>query len=190
MTGGFKLAWLLTANRACVLCQHRKIKCDRSTPCSNCVKVSPRFPAAVLNVRNFVLTTIPKANVTCTPSTPAPARKRRRPNQDLQQRLARCEELLQEYATAKPPNETSEQSSVDEPVKSMGTLIIDDSGVRFMDSFLWANVHDEVCIYFSPTNVPNMPGRQLELLAYPHDHVANCWHRLTSGPSSELCVRS
>jgi hypothetical protein len=25
---------------ACVLCQHRKIKCDRSTPCSNCVKVS------------------------------------------------------------------------------------------------------------------------------------------------------
>ena len=25
---------------ACVLCQHRKIKCDRNTPCSNCVKVS------------------------------------------------------------------------------------------------------------------------------------------------------
>ncbi len=26
---------------ACVLCQHRKIKCDRNTPCSNCVKVMP-----------------------------------------------------------------------------------------------------------------------------------------------------
>lgn len=24
---------------ACVLCQHRKIKCDRTMPCSNCVKV-------------------------------------------------------------------------------------------------------------------------------------------------------
>lgn len=24
---------------ACVLCQHRKIKCDRNTPCSNCLKV-------------------------------------------------------------------------------------------------------------------------------------------------------
>lgn len=24
---------------ACVLCQHRKIKCDRNTPCSNCIKV-------------------------------------------------------------------------------------------------------------------------------------------------------
>jgi len=33
------------------------------------------------------------------PSTPAPARKRRRPNQDLQERLARCEELLKQYAT-------------------------------------------------------------------------------------------
>lgn len=45
---------------------------------------------------------IPQANVKCTPSTPAPARKRRRPNQDLQERLARCEELLKEYATEKP----------------------------------------------------------------------------------------
>lgn len=25
---------------ACVLCQHRKIKCDRNTPCSNCLKVT------------------------------------------------------------------------------------------------------------------------------------------------------
>lgn len=27
---------------ACVLCQHRKIKCDRNFPCANCVKVGPR----------------------------------------------------------------------------------------------------------------------------------------------------
>ncbi|KAK9773797.1 putative Fungal-specific transcription factor domain-containing protein [Seiridium cardinale] len=107
---------------ACVLCQHRKIKCDRHSPCSNCLK----------------------AGVTCTPSTPAPARKRRRPNQDLQQRLARCEELLQEYATAKPPSTGNEPSSPEEPWKSMGKLVVDDDGVRFMDSFLWATVHDEV----------------------------------------------
>lgn len=25
---------------ACVLCQHRKIKCDRTFPCANCLKVS------------------------------------------------------------------------------------------------------------------------------------------------------
>lgn len=27
---------------ACVLCQHRKIKCDRNFPCANCVKVGRR----------------------------------------------------------------------------------------------------------------------------------------------------
>ena len=26
---------------ACVLCQHRKIKCDRTFPCANCIKVFP-----------------------------------------------------------------------------------------------------------------------------------------------------
>lgn len=82
--------------------------------------------------------------MTCTPSTPAPARKRRRPNQDLQQRLARCEELLQEYATAKPPSASAEPSNVDELWKTQGSLIVDESGVRFMDSFLWAEVHTEL----------------------------------------------
>ena len=72
------------------------------------------------------------------------ARKRRRPNQDLQQRLARCEELLQEYATAKPPSASAEPSNVDESWKTQGSLIVDESGVRFMDSFLWAEVHTEV----------------------------------------------
>ncbi|KAI0852163.1 fungal-specific transcription factor domain-containing protein [Daldinia vernicosa] len=108
---------------ACVLCQNRKIKCDRRTPCSNCIK----------------------ANVSCTPSTPAPARKRRRPNQDLQQRLARCEELLSEYATAKPPAPSSiESPTQDESWKPLGKLIVDDGGVKFIDSFLWATIHSEL----------------------------------------------
>ncbi|KAL7625626.1 hypothetical protein AAE478_004846 [Parahypoxylon ruwenzoriense] len=108
---------------ACVLCQNRKIKCDRKTPCSNCIK----------------------ANITCTPSTPAPARKRRRPNQDLQQRLARCEELLSEYATAKPSAPSSTESpSQDDTWKPLGKLIVDDGGVKFIDSFLWASIHNEL----------------------------------------------
>ncbi|KAI1758557.1 fungal-specific transcription factor domain-containing protein [Hypoxylon sp. FL1150] len=108
---------------ACVLCQNRKIKCDRKTPCSNCIK----------------------ANVTCTPSTPAPARKRRRPNQDLQQRLARCEELLSEYATARPaPPSSAGSPSQDDNWKPLGKLIVDDGGVKFIDSFLWANIHSEL----------------------------------------------
>ncbi|KAK7420845.1 hypothetical protein QQZ08_010246 [Neonectria magnoliae] len=130
---------------ACVLCQHRKIKCDRNTPCSNCIK----------------------ANVTCTPSTPAPARKRRRPNQDLQERLARCEHLLKQYADGSVPSPTSQmpqmssrddsQSDVSATTptgsesqlpqlkwKPAGKMVKDDGGVRFMDSYLWASIHEEL----------------------------------------------
>lgn len=97
----------------------------------------------------------PKANVKCTPSTPAPARKRRRPNQDLQERLARCEELLKEYATEKPEDEAAtpphrEQAPLYDDSKSnwqpAGKLIQEDGGVRFMDNFLLGTVYDEVGI--------------------------------------------
>ncbi|KAL2681228.1 hypothetical protein Neosp_008836 [[Neocosmospora] mangrovei] len=125
---------------ACVLCQHRKIKCDRNTPCSNCIK----------------------ANVTCTPSTPAPARKRRRPNQDLQERLARCEQLLKQYADGTVPSPSAQASPamnsamsdvmVSTPNnydsqtkwKPTGKMVKEEGGVRFMDSYLWANIHEEL----------------------------------------------
>ncbi|KEY67864.1 hypothetical protein S7711_05001 [Stachybotrys chartarum IBT 7711] len=127
---------------ACVLCQHRKIKCDRNSPCSNCIK----------------------ANVTCTPSTPAPARKRRRPNQDLQERLAKCEELLKQYAgqpvplqgSQTPPERfpshpasepaTTSPLSTDSHTKwqTAGKVVHDESGVRFMDNYLWATVYEEL----------------------------------------------
>lgn len=158
---------------ACVLCQHRKIKCDRSTPCSNCVKVrrsllpqSSSMPGlrALANLAH-------QAGVTCTPSTPAPARKRRRPNQDLQERLARCEELLKQYATGgSPPSTASNPPSVaatsatpapkkeiDTPSsvtssESQSTIlpqprykIIQEDGVsRFMDSRIWGTIVEEV----------------------------------------------
>ncbi|KAK9439968.1 fungal specific transcription factor domain-containing protein [Metarhizium brunneum] len=134
---------------ACVLCQHRKIKCDRNSPCSNCIK----------------------ANVTCVPSTPAPARKRRRPNQDLQERLARCEELLKQYANGSapgqqqpppPPPQQTETPATDHFARSdkseptpLGSdnssnwkpacrMVNDDGSVRFMDSYIWATVYEEL----------------------------------------------
>ncbi len=95
----------------------------------------------------------PKANVKCTPSTPAPARKRRRPNQDLQERLARCEELLKEYATTEKTDSPSTQSwnlpTYDESYmkwQPKGKLVKEDGGVRFMDGFLLGTVYDEVCL--------------------------------------------
>jgi hypothetical protein len=62
---------------SCVLCQNRKVKCDRKEPCSGCVK----------------------AGVECVPNLPASVRRRRR-NMDegqLATRLRRCEELLMGY---------------------------------------------------------------------------------------------
>jgi len=91
--------------------------------------------------------------VKCTPSTPAPARKRRRPNQDLQERLARCEELLKEYATEKPEDAAAtpprrEQAPLYDDRKPKwrpaGKLVEEDGGVRFIDNFLLGTVYDEL----------------------------------------------
>ena len=88
--------------------------------------------------------------MTCTPSTPAPARKRRRPNQDLQERLARCEQLLKEYATAKPEGESPTPSSAqaEERLRNWrptGKLVVEaDGGVRFIDSILVGTVYEEL----------------------------------------------
>ncbi len=89
--------------------------------------------------------------MTCTPSTPAPARKRRRPNQDLQERLARCEELLKEYATAKARQRAcadAEHAGGQRQRRDMDTDgqagVEDDGGVRFMDSYLLGTVYDEL----------------------------------------------
>jgi len=88
--------------------------------------------------------------VTCTPSTPAPARKRRRPNQDLQERLARCEKLLKEYATAKPESDSPTQThaQIEERYRNWrptGRLVVEsDGGVRFIDSILVGTVYEEL----------------------------------------------
>ena len=111
----------------------------------------------------------PQANVTCVPSTPAPARKRRRrPNQDLQDRLSRCEELLKQYADCSVPGQQPERQAVTptsaEPTKSgimseptrMANekdktyshprlrIVEDDGSVRFMDCYVLTTVYEEV----------------------------------------------
>jgi hypothetical protein len=122
---------------------------------------------------------MPKANVTCTPSTPAPARKRRRPNQDLQERLARCEELLQEYATTKPETATTPTAAQDHgdeylKWKSAGKLVVEaDGGVRFMDSLLLGTVWEELkAMREIVDNDDNEPGSP-ENLSPPFDENAD-----------------
>lgn len=97
---------------ACADCQRRKKRCDKLSPCSNCVKVSRSSaslaaPTAQLS-NNFLQRICPllarlltleantklQHNVPCVPSSPAPPRKRRQPMKELLERLAACEERL------------------------------------------------------------------------------------------------
>lgn len=64
----------VTRGHSCVLCQQRKVRCDKSKPCSNCVK----------------------AGVECRVVPPQPPRRRKRriPERDLVDRLRKYEALL------------------------------------------------------------------------------------------------
>ncbi|KAH7052387.1 hypothetical protein B0J12DRAFT_710478 [Macrophomina phaseolina] len=61
---------------ACVLCQQRKIKCNRKFPCANCIRLRASCVPAALNPRR---------------------RKRRFPERELLDRLRKYEDLLREH---------------------------------------------------------------------------------------------
>ncbi|CAJ2509266.1 Uu.00g142920.m01.CDS01 [Anthostomella pinea] len=112
------------------------------------------------------------SRATCIASTPAPAHKRRRPNQDLRERLARCEQLLKNYVDgaaasaqgkgAQPPSvpagKDREPEAEPEPgppfsettgegnsnLRAPGKIIEEGGTVRFLDNFLWTSFHDEL----------------------------------------------
>ena len=62
---------------SCVICQRRKVKCDKTDPCSNCVR----------------------HRVVCEYRTPALPKRRKRtsPDPDIHTKLRRYEEILQKH---------------------------------------------------------------------------------------------
>lgn len=75
---------------ACILCQQRKIKCDRRFPCAHCVK----------------------SRAQCVPATLTQRRRRRRfPERELLDRLRKYEDLLRQNSI---PFEPMHGSSVEE----------------------------------------------------------------------------
>lgn len=66
---------------ACVLCQQRKVKCDRKFPCANCTK----------------------QEVLCVPARQARRRRRRFPEQLLLDRLQKYEDLLRQHSVRFEP---------------------------------------------------------------------------------------
>ncbi|KAL7948143.1 hypothetical protein V8C42DRAFT_275421 [Trichoderma barbatum] len=84
---------------ACRLCQKRKKKCNRKSPCSMCIKVRhPELSAHEIRERHFAADIFHckqlQLKVVCQPSAPAAPRKRRQSTKDLFARLAWCEEQL------------------------------------------------------------------------------------------------
>ncbi len=73
----------LTRGHSCVLCQQRKVRCDKSKPCANCVK----------------------AQVECLVVPPQPPRRRKKKphERELVDRLRRYEALLAQHGVSFEP---------------------------------------------------------------------------------------
>ncbi|KAE8384571.1 hypothetical protein BDV23DRAFT_189091 [Aspergillus alliaceus] len=88
---------------ACMLCQQRKVRCDREFPCANCIR----------------------ADVQCVPCTGPRQRRRRFPERELLERLRRYESLLREnnikfeplHASAAEKTHQSEDGEVSTTIK-------------------------------------------------------------------------
>ncbi|UPL02435.1 hypothetical protein LCI18_013369 [Fusarium solani-melongenae] len=128
---------------SCVLCQERKIKCDRRLPCFNCVK----------------------ARVECMPGKQTVTRKRRRMADRLFDKLAHFEQQLDRFINndgsgpaltanysespdedclrvdASPSPALSLSQSLSKPA---GRVVQSEDGVRYMDSHLGAAIHEEL----------------------------------------------
>ena len=120
----------ITRGHSCVLCQQRKVKCDRQKPCSNCIR----------------------ARADCVPSAPTVPRRRRRKfsEQDLAARLRRCEHLLRKHgvriddddddATDEPPEPPAEDrrlalAAPRNPVTDKGILFSDHQNSRYVEKY-------------------------------------------------------
>lgn len=108
----------ITRGHSCVLCQQRKVKCDRQKPCSNCIK----------------------ARAECVPSAPTLPRRRRRKfsDQDLAARLRRYEHLLKKNGVKIEDDDDVPEEPPEPPVQrglSLGPPRIPktDKGILFSD---------------------------------------------------------
>jgi len=128
----------ITRGHSCVLCFHRKVKCDGQRPCSTCIK----------------------ARAECiTKASTGPRRRRVQVSRgDLLARLRRCEELLESHGV-KIEDEVEAQRPIDqqmvlspddagspESTVDIGKLIIERGHSRYIENDLWSELGDEVRI--------------------------------------------
>ena len=102
----------LTRGHSCVLCQQRKVRCDKQKPCANCVK----------------------ANVECRVIPPQPPRRRKKKphERDLVDRLRKYEALLSQHGVAFEPavQDHKQPASASENADDVADLEQDLSGLK------------------------------------------------------------
>ncbi|KAF4628725.1 hypothetical protein G7Y89_g9431 [Cudoniella acicularis] len=135
----------ITRGHSCVLCQQRKVKCDRQKPCSNCIK----------------------ARAECVTSTPTLPRRRRRKftETDLATRLKKYEYLLKKHGVKIEEEEEDNSPVMEEEAHEYreygaqtgisltvprarnaekGALFTNKENSHYVESTLWENLRDEI----------------------------------------------
>ncbi|KAH8819205.1 fungal-specific transcription factor domain-containing protein [Xylogone sp. PMI_703] len=119
----------ITRGHSCILCQQRKVRCDRTKPCSNCVK----------------------ARAECIHRAPLPPRRRKKkiPETDLPARLKRAEELLRKHGVELDYDNAEEEPAVvlpmpHKPNHIKGTLLSEKGNSRILENPLWVNLKEEL----------------------------------------------
>jgi hypothetical protein len=144
------------AHRSCITCRRRKVRCNKRSPCSHCIR----------------------AGIECIFPPPGRApRKTKRPppeNAELLSRLRQLESIVESaitnpnaQATPSPPQQSSNRSSGEPPSKfgnegqtvcpksmgrdqptslehEFGRLVIDHNRSRYVSNRFWASLGDEV----------------------------------------------
>ncbi|KAF3037873.1 hypothetical protein E8E11_004033 [Didymella keratinophila] len=103
---------------ACVLCQQRKVKCDRKFPCNHCIK----------------------AKVQCVPAQQMPRRRKRPTEQELTERLRQYEELLRKNNIAV---ESTDDMDTEDPTAGGGPERELATSERYLHSVMNVEVKSE-----------------------------------------------
>lgn len=142
--------------RSCVPCHRRKVKCDRSDPCSNCVrlKLNCHFPDPNHAIRR------PRK-----PATQDAA--------ELVRRLRTLESVVEQWSgksaeekhdddpdkDASPSDVSIWTGSTDEgqaPEQEMGRLMVNEGRSRYVRSNFWASLSEEVGLSHHDFNISKM----------------------------------
>lgn len=148
--------------RSCVTCRSRKVRCDKKSPCSNCVKggiecVLPSLDRPPRWARR--LATVAKAKENAADPNAESVMERLRSLEGLVKDLSgKLEKANAAVAAAGGSPESSAferdstspgSSTVSDVQRQMGRLVVGQGESRYVSSDFWTRINDEVSLYVS-----------------------------------------